>query len=160
MIKGTFTGNLLADPELNYAQNDRGTEYVTIRVGLNKKKGETKLFAVADVTIYKFTQEAMERLHTGSRVLITGDFFPDFFEQRDGKIVAKIDVVADAWEDLSPREGTSQGQGHGRTQAPQQQQQQNGGYGRRPAQNGNGRTGANNRPRTGGNNDRRPARQF
>jgi single-stranded DNA-binding protein len=162
MLKVTFTGNLLADPEMNYAQNDRGTEYVKLRVALNKKKGENKLFAVADVTVFKFTQEANERLHTGSRVLITGDGFPDFYEQKDGTVVAKLDVVADAWEDLSPREGNGQGQGQGRTQ-PQQQQQQNGGYGRRPAQNGNGngRTGGgNNRPRTGGSTDRRPARQF
>ncbi len=161
MLKVTFTGNLLADPEMNYAQNDRGTEYVKLRVALNKKKGENKLFAVADVTVFKFTQEANERLRTGSRVLITGDAFPDFYEQKDGTVVAKLDVVADAWEDLSPREGNGQGQGQGRTQ-PQQQQQQNGGYGRRPAQNGNGngRTGGGNtRPRTGAN-DRRPARQF
>ena len=156
MLKVTFTGNLLADPEMNYAQNDRGTEYVKLRVALNKKKGDTKLFAVADVTVFKFTQEANERLHTGSRVLITGDAFPDFYEQKDGTIVAKLDVVADAWEDLNPRDGN----GQGRTQP--QQQQQNGGYGRRPAQNGSsGRTGgASTRSRTGGGSDRRPTRQF
>jgi len=160
MLKTTFTGNLLADPEMNYAQNDRGTEYVKLRVGLNKKKGDNKLFAVADVTIFKFTQEAMDRLHTGSRVLIVGDGFPDFYEQKDGTIVAKIDVVADAWEDLSPREGNGngQGEGQGRTQS-----QQSNGYGRRPQQqNGNGRSGGSNaRERTGGGNtNRRPARAF
>ena len=160
MLKTTFTGNLLADPEMNYAQNDRGTEYVKLRVGLNKKKGDNKLFAVADVTIFKFTQEAMDRLHTGSRVLIVGDGFPDFYEQKDGTIVAKIDVVADAWEDLSPREGTGNGQseGQGRTQS-----QQSNGYGRRPQQqNSNGRSGGGNaRERTGGGNtNRRPARAF
>ena len=160
MLKVTFTGNLLADPEMNYAQNDRGTEYVKIRVGLNKKKGDNKLFAVADVTIFKFTQEANDRLRTGSRVLITGDGFPDFYEQKDGTIVAKLDVVADAWEDLSPRESNGQGNSQGRTQP-----QQGNGYGRRPQQqngNGNGRSGGgNNRERTsGGNSQRRPARAF
>ncbi len=164
MIKVTFTGNLLADPELNYAQNDRGTEYVTIRVALNKKKGETKLFAVADVRIFKFTQEANERLHTGSRVLVTGDGFPDFYEQKDGAIVAKLDVVADAWEDLNPREGNGQGQGQGQGQSQgRTQQQQGNGYGRRPSNgNGNDRSGGgNNRERTGGGNtQRRQARSF
>ena len=156
MLKVTFTGNLLADPEMNYAQNDRGTEYVKLRVALNKKKGENKLFAVADVTVFKFTQEANDRLRTGTRVLVTGDGFPDFYEQKDGTIVAKLDVVADAWEDLSPREGTAQGQGRA-------QSQQGSGYSRRPQQqNGNGRSSSGNgRERNGaGNGQGRPARAF
>ena len=170
MLKVTFTGNLLADPEINHADNTRGTEYVKIRVALNKKKGETKLFAVADVTIFKFTQEANERLRTGGRVLIVGDAFPDFYEQKDGTIVAKIDVVADAWEDLSPREGAGQGQPQ-----DQAQSQQGNGNGRRPQQqNGTGRSATSNtrsasattrsastNGRTGaGYGQRRPARQF
>jgi len=79
---------------------------VKLRVALNKKKGENKLFAVADVTVFKFTQEANERLHTGSRVLITGDGFPDFYEQKDGTVVAKLDVVADAWKTSVPAKAT------------------------------------------------------
>jgi len=164
MLKVTFTGNLLADPEINHADNTRGTEYVKIRVALNKKKGETKLFAVADVTIFKFTQEANERLRTGGRVLIVGDAFPDFYEQRDGSIVAKLDVVADAWEDLSPREGNGRsqtsGQGNGHAQG-------NGGHARRPAQQpaGNARSYGNDRggdraERTSGGSSRRPARSY
>ena len=157
MLKVTFTGNLLADPEINYAQNDRGTEYVKIRVALNKKKGDNKLFAVADVAIFKFTQEANERFRTGSRVLVTGDAFPDFYEQKDGTIVAKLDVVADAWEDLERREDRSDGaQGNGGTRRPPQQP--NGAA--RPA-TGNGRSDGGTYGRSGnGGAARRPTRSY
>ena len=105
-----------------------------------------------------------------ARVLIVGDGFPDFYEQKDGTIVAKIDVVADAWEDLSPREGAGQGQPQ-----DQAQSQQGNGNGRRPQQqNGTGRSATSNtrsasattryastNGRTGaGYGQRRPARQF
>jgi single-stranded DNA-binding protein len=150
MLKVTFTGNLLADPELNYAQNERGTEYCRIRVGLNKKKGDDTLFAVADVTTFKFTQEANQRLRTGSRVLIAGDAFPAFYETKGGEIVAKFDVVADSWEDLERHEDSARGtQGNGGGRRPQAQ---HGGGGRSGAGNarsggyGGGNGGARRRP--------------
>lgn len=144
MRKSTFTGNLLADPEIKYANNENGTAYARFRVGLNKKKGEENLFAVADLTTFKFPESANERLRRGSRVLINGDAFPAFYETNEGEIVAKLDVIADTWEDLEPRpQGNGiqhQGNGNGHQAAPDPQTQQcRGSYQRNGNGNGNGR---------------------
>lgn len=99
----TITGNLLAPPEIKYANNQAGTPYTRIRVALNKKQGDDNLFAVADVTIFKFAEAANDRLQQGSRILIAGSAFPKWYETKENEVVAALDVVADHWECLDPK---------------------------------------------------------
>ena len=107
----TITGNLLAPPEIKYANNQAGTPYARLRVALNKRQGDEKLFAVADITIFKFAEAANERLRQGSRVLLVGSAFPKWYETKENEIVAALDVVADHWECLDPRPDAN-GQAH------------------------------------------------
>jgi single-strand DNA-binding protein len=159
MLKTTFTGNLLADPEIKYANNENGTAYARFRVGLNKKKGEENLFAVADVTTFKFPESANERLRRGSRVLINGDAFPSFYETNEGEIVAKLDVIADTWEDLEPRPhgNANQRPGNGNGHQHEPQRRRTSGSDQR---NGNGSGGGNDRGSRTGNGSGRRTRSF
>lgn len=87
------TGNLVADPELKFA-NSSGKAYVRLRIA--ESRGEGKESTFYDVTAYEsLAENVTDSLRKGDRVVIDGYFdSARTYQTQSGETRVALDVIA------------------------------------------------------------------
>ncbi len=129
-----LVGNLGRDPEMRYSQN--GTPITNFTIAVNRRRrgadgnyvDETDWFRV---TLFRnLAETAAEWLKKGSKVLVEGQLQIRTYTGQDGIERTSVDVLADNFMNLTPRDETAGGgyqpQAGGSYQQPGGRQ---GGYG-------------------------------
>ena len=103
-----LVGNIGRDPEMRYSQN--GTPVTTFTVAVNRRRrGQDGNFADETdwyrVTLFRQQAErAAEWLHRGSKVLVDGQLQIRTYTGNDGQERTSVEVIADNFQNLTPRE--------------------------------------------------------
>ena len=148
-----LVGNLGRDPEMRYSQN--GTPITNFSLAVNRRRrgmdgnyvDETDWFRV---TLFRnMAETSAEWLKKGSKVLVEGQLQIRTYTGQDGIERTSVDVNADNFMNLTPRD--EMGGGGYQPQASGGYQQQSGGgrqggYGDQPQGGGQGQTQQGNRP--------------
>lgn len=112
-----LVGNVGRDPEMRYSQN--GTPITSFTVAVNRRRrgqdgnftDETDWFRV---TMFRqMAERAADWLHRGSKVLVEGQLQIRTFTGNDGQERTSVEVMADNFMNLTPREEDGGGGGGG-----------------------------------------------
>lgn len=103
-------GNLTRDPEVRYTAS--GKAVCTFSIAVNDGYGENKKAYFFPVVVWGKTAETCgNSLHKGSKVAVTGKLTSRQYDNKEGKKVTVVEIVADAFEGvefLDKRQGGSQ----------------------------------------------------
>ena len=148
-----LVGNLGRDPEMRYSQN--GTPITNFSLAVNRRRRGTDGNYVDETDWFRVTlfrnmaETSAEWLKKGSKVLVEGQLQIRTYTGQDGIERTSVDVNADNFMNLTPRD--EMGGGGYQPQASGGYQQQSGGgrqggYGDQPQGGGQGQTQQGNRP--------------
>lgn len=103
-------GRLTRDPEVRYTAS--GKAVCTFSIAVNDGYGENKKAYFFPVVVWGKTAETCgNSLHKGSKVAVTGKLTSRQYDNKEGKKVTVVEIVADAFEGvefLDKRQGGSQ----------------------------------------------------
>jgi len=132
-----LVGNLGRDPEMRYSQNGNPITNFSLAVGRRRRgpdgtyQDETDWFRV---TLFRFNAEnAAEWLKKGSRVLVEGQLQIRMYTGNDGVERTSVDVLADSFLNLTPRDDPGDGSYRAPAGAGRQEQGRQSGAQPRPA---------------------------
>jgi len=94
MSTTTIVGRLTNNPEIKFT--NKGTAVANFSVAVNRKKGEEEYVSFFDVTAWGQLAKGVETLVKGERVIVSGYLNQDRYENKEGKTVSKVIIVADA----------------------------------------------------------------
>tara|TARA_Y100001963_G_scaffold123452_1_gene173493 strand:- start:86 stop:427 length:342 start_codon:yes stop_codon:yes gene_type:complete len=94
MLNITATGNLVSDPEQRTVQTGQGNlEVVSLRILVNKKKGQEEIVTALDCAIWgNKGNAAMAYLKKGDQITIAGAGNINTFIKQNGEPGASIEV--------------------------------------------------------------------
>lgn len=96
--KVEILGNITADPEIRYTTSNIAVCSITIATSRDYKQNDEwkKEAEFHRVTLWgRLAEQAEERLHKGSRILITGRLKTSKWEDKGGNTKYKTEIVAD-----------------------------------------------------------------
>lgn len=96
--KVEILGNITADPEIRYTNSNIAVCSITIATSRDYKQNDEwkKEAEFHRVTLWgRLAEQAEERLHKGSRILITGRLKTSKWEDKGGNTKYKTEIVAD-----------------------------------------------------------------
>lgn len=96
--KVEILGNITADPEIRYTNSNVAVCSITIATSRDYKQNDEwkKEAEFHRVTLWgRLAEQAGERLHKGSRILITGRLKTSKWEDKGGNTKYKTEIVAD-----------------------------------------------------------------
>ena len=96
--KVEILGNITADPEIRYTTSNIAVCSITIATSRDYKQNDEwkKEAEFHRVTLWgRLAEQAEERLHKGSRILITGRLKTSKWEDKGGNTKYKTEIIAD-----------------------------------------------------------------
>lgn len=102
MNKVCLIGRLVRDPELRYTQTGIAVTNFTLAVGrVFAKKGEQQADFIPVIVWQKSAENVAKYLKKGSQTAVIGRIQTSSYEDKDGKRVFKVEVIAESVEFLS-----------------------------------------------------------
>lgn len=109
-------GNLGRDPEMRYSQNGTPITNISLAVSRRRKDQNGNLNEETDwyrVTFFRnLAESSAEWLKKGSKVLVEGQLQLRTYTGQDGQERTSVDVIADNFMNLTPRDDAGTGGGY------------------------------------------------